>query len=231
MGFPGNVYGNGTTTSTAGVNTTLHFYDRAGIKAANEMSIYSQWASNKTMPLKYGKTYKISRWQHIYDRELGGAEFDKYGYLSSRDIADVSEGIYGTQTFNSPGGGKVNSTVAGALNNFQDGEGTYVDTKGTGATDGIRLPEGSGPRNKVSIKKITLETNFARYGEMVDYTDEVDMFSEDQVQIRYREELGRLANRRMEDIIQMDMLSTGNRAFVDDDGVAVVNQESFFKII
>jgi hypothetical protein len=29
----------------------------------------------------------------------------------------------------------------------------------------------------------------------------------------------------------MDMLSTGNRAFVDDDGVAVVNQESFFKII
>lgn len=27
-----NIYGNGTTTATAGANTIVHYYDRAGIK-------------------------------------------------------------------------------------------------------------------------------------------------------------------------------------------------------
>ena len=44
---------------------------------------------------------------------------------------------------------------------------------------------------------------------MIDYTDEVDLFSEDYIQVKYREELGELANSRMEDLIQLDMLGTG----------------------
>lgn len=36
------------------------------------------------------------------------------------------------------------------------------------------------------------------------------MFSEDVIQVRYREELGRLANRRQEDLVQLDMLATTN---------------------
>lgn len=164
-----NVYGNGVN-STAGENTIVHYYDKAGIKAATELNVYGQWADRKSMPLKMGKTYKISKFLHIYDREQTDADFATKGYLTARNIADVTAGM-------------------------------------------PTLAEGAGAVNKTGIKKITVETSFARYGEMIDYTDEVEMFSEDAIQVKYREELGRLANRRMEDLIQFDMLGTGNTLF------------------
>lgn len=156
-------------TSTAGENTQRHYYDRAGIEAANAKAIYAQFADRKSMPTKLGKTYKISRWQNIYDRDLQSAEFAKKGFLSSRSLEDVTKGL----------------------------------------TDAL-LPEGAGRQNLVNFHKITLETDFARFGQMIEYTDEVDLFSEDYIQTRYREELGDLANRHFEDLIQRDMLGTNN---------------------
>ena len=64
-----NVYGNGTTTASAGANTVVHHYDRAGVKAANARNIYQQFASRKDMPTNMGKTYKISKFLKMYDRE------------------------------------------------------------------------------------------------------------------------------------------------------------------
>ncbi len=168
-----NFYGDGTNSS-AGPNTVIHYHDRAGVKAANEINVYGQWADRKHQPTKMGKTYKISKFLHIYDRELTDIDFPSKGYLTARDIDDVSAGL--------------------------------TATDGTGAS----IIEGSGPTNKRSIKKITMETTFSRYGEMIDYTDEVELFSEDYMQVHYREELGRLANRRKEDLIQLDMLATTN---------------------
>ena len=165
-----NIYGNGTTTATAGANTITHYYNKAGVKAANELNVYGQWADRESMPLKMGKTYKVSKWLHIYDREVTDGEFATKGYLTARSVADVTTGLANDAT----------------------------------------LAEGAGAVNKRSIKKVTIETSFARYGEMVDYTDEVEMFSEDAIQVRYREELGRLGNRRQEDLIQLDMLGTTN---------------------
>lgn len=167
---------NAGTNSTQGPNTVVHYYDKAGVKAANAVAVYAQFADRKSMPLKMGKTYKVSKWLHIYDRQLdpdsqvGGtdAAFAAKGYLTARSIVDVSNGL---------------------------------------ANDAA-LAEGAGAVNKRSIKKVTIETSFARYGEMIDYTDEVEMFSEDMIQVRYREELGNLANRRSEDLIQLDMLAT-----------------------
>lgn len=161
-----NVYGNGAN-STAGANTIVHYYDRAGIKAANRVNIYGQFADRKSMPKKMGKTFKISKFLHMYDRPLDDAAFAAKGYMTARDIADVNT----------------------ALTN-------------------AALAEGAGAVNKRSIQKVTMETSLARYGEMIDYTDEVELFSEDAIQVRYREELGELANSRMEDLIQLDMLST-----------------------
>jgi N4-gp56 family major capsid protein len=57
---------------------------------------------------------------------------------------------------------------------------------------------------------------------MIDYTDEVELFSEDTIQTRYREELGELANSRMEDLQQLDMLGTGTVIFA---GSATSNSE------
>jgi N4-gp56 family major capsid protein len=186
-----NVYGNGTTTATAGANTIVHYYDKAGVKAANEVNVYGQWADRKSMPKKMGKTFKISKFLHIYDRELTDGDFASKGYLTARDIADVSAGL--------------------------------TATDGSGAS----LTEGAGATNKRSIKKITMETSVSRYGEMLDYTDEVDLFSEDMMQVHYREELGRLANRRMEDLIQLDMLGTTNVMYVGTAaGLAEVGQDT-----
>jgi N4-gp56 family major capsid protein len=167
-----NIYGDATGASTHGQNTIIHYYDKAGVKAANAINVYAQWADRRSMPLKRGKTYKVSKWLHIYDREVTDGDFNTLGYLTARNIVDVSAGI--------------------------------LPTDGSGAG----LPEGAGVQNKQTIKKVTIETSFARYGEMIDYTDEVEMFSEDSVQVHYREELGLLANRRAEDLIQMDMLAT-----------------------
>ena len=164
-----NVYGTGLN-STAGENTVVHYYDRAGVESATENNVYGQWADSASMPTKYGKTYKVSKWLHIYDRALTDGDFSTLGYLSSRDIADVT----------------------------------------TGLANDAALSEGAGAVNKRSIKKITMETSFASYGEMVDYTDEVELFSEDYIQVQYRKELGYLANRRYEDLIQLDMLGTTN---------------------
>lgn len=162
-----NVYNAGTNASV-GANTVTHFYDRAGVKAANRVNVYGQWADRKHQPKKMGKTYKISKFLHLYDRALADPEFASKGYMSNRSIDDIT---------------------------------TNLDTQAS-------LAEGAGAVNKRTLKKVTMETTFARYGEMLDYTDEVELFSEDAMQVRYREELGELANSRYEDLIQRDMLST-----------------------
>ena len=171
-----NIYGTtdrATGDSTHGQNTIIHYYDKAGVKAANAISVYAQFADRRSMPLKMGTTYKVSKWLHIYDRETTDPDFANYGYLTARNVVDVSNGI----------------EAAAAL------------------------AEGAGAVNKQTIKKVTIQTNFARYGEMLDYTDEVEMFAEDMVQVHYREELGLLANRRAEDLIQLDMLATTNTMY------------------
>jgi len=167
-----NVYGGPSGASTHGQNTIVHYYDKAGVKAANAQAVYAQFADRRSMPLKRGMTYKVSKWLHIYDREVTDGDFATKGYLTARNIADVSEGLNATD--------------------------------GSGAS----LTEGSGATNKRSIKKVTIDTTFSRYGEMIDYTDEVEMFAEDMVQVHYREELGKLANQRSEDLVQLDMLAT-----------------------
>ena len=167
-----NIYGNGTTTATAGANTITHYYDLAGIRAANRVNVYGQWAASKEMPTKMGKTYKISKYLHMYDRALSDADFGAKGYMTARTADEVSAAL-------------TNATLA----------------------------EGAGAVNKRSLTKVTVETSFARYGEMVDYTDEVDMFSEDSIQVKYREELGELANSRVEDLIQLDMLGTNTKMY------------------
>ena len=166
-----NVYGNGAN-STAGANTITHYYDLAGIKAANRVNVYGQWAASKEMPTKMGKTYKISKFLHMYDRALNDADFGAKGYMTARTADEVSAAL-------------TNATLA----------------------------EGAGAVNKRSLTKVTVETSFARYGEMIDYTDEVDMFSEDSIQVKYREELGELANSRVEDLIQLDMLGTNTKMY------------------
>jgi N4-gp56 family major capsid protein len=167
-----NIYGNGTTTASAGANTITHFYDKAGVKAANAVNVYQQFASKKSMPQKMGKTFKISKFLHMYDRTLSDGDFAAKGYMTSRTLAEV------------------NAKIAAAA-----------------------LSEGVGVHNEGTIQKITMEGTLARYGKMISYTDEVDLFSEDTIQTRYREELGADIGVLNEDLIQRDMLATTTKMY------------------
>ena len=171
------VYGNGTTTASAGANTIVHYYDRAGIRAANRKNIYGQFADRKTMPTNYGKTFKISKFLHMYDRPTNDSDFATKGFLTGRDLATV--------------------------------QAYFAATDGTG----VSLTEGAGSTNKRAIQKVTVECSLHRYGEMIEYSDEVDLFSEDMIQVRYREELGEKAGSVYEDLIQMDMLATPTKMY------------------
>lgn len=170
------VYGNGANSSQ-GANTVVHYYDRAGIKAANRVNVYQQWASKKDLPRNTGKTFKISKFMHMYDRALNDTQFGAKGYLTGRDLSTM-------QAF-------------------------FAATDGTGAA----LTEGVGATNERSLQKVTVEASLNRYGEMITYTDEVDMFSEDIMQVRYREELGELAGARYEDLLQLDLLATPTKMY------------------
>ena len=181
-----HVYGNGTN-STSGANTITHHYDRAGVKAATADLIYGQFADAKSMPQKYGKTYKISMWEQILDGagvtdkglDKDGNATDGNLYGNSRDVGDITAGL-------------------------------------------PVLGEGANDVNRVVVTKKTGEVTFNRFGLYLEYTDEVELFSEDKTQMVYREMLGDAAKQVNEDIIQKDMLSGANVYYV---GSAVARDE------
>ena len=170
------VYGNGANSSQ-GANTIVHFYDRAGIKAANRVNVYGQWASRKDMPKNTGKTFKISKFLHMYDRAQSDGNFATKGYMTGRDLTALNTLLHAT------------------------------DGSGAGLT------EGAGATNERTLQKVTVEATLNRFGEMITYTDEVDLFSEDMMQVRYREELGELAGSRYEDLLQLDLLATPTKMY------------------
>ena len=190
------VYGNGANSSQ-GANTIVHFYDRAGIKAANRVNVYGQWASRKDMPKNMGKTFKISKFLHMYDRAQSDGDFATKGYLTGRDLTALNTLLHAT------------------------------DGSGAGLT------EGAGATNERTLQKVTVEATLNRFGEMITYTDEVDLFSEDIMQVRYREELGELAGSRYEDLLQLDLLATPTKMYSGvatsmatlGDGIAVDGSE------
>lgn len=196
-----NYYGrDGTKASNGPINNTF-FYDRAGIEQANVKKTYSQWADSRFMPLHHGKEFRVKVWFHNYERQpysdasmgiIGGdkvftSDFARLGWLTGRDIADVSNGVYGS-----------------------DGK-DYI-TNGTGndayQNNGARLLEGEGPTNKITLKSTTYNAKLDKFGRMLDYTEEVEKFHEDGIQRLYREELAQDANMLHEDLLQLLMLST-----------------------
>jgi N4-gp56 family major capsid protein len=69
------------------------------------------------------------------------------------------------------------------------------------------LAEGVTAVNRVGVTKVTVETSLKRFGNYLEYSDEVDLFSEEAVQIHYKEELGYMAGQVQDDLTQIDMLN------------------------
>ena len=231
--FTGHKYNSGTD-ATSGANTITHFYDRMGIKAAIDENIFYQVADRRNMPKRYGKTYKVSKWLHILDddnmNDQGNLVWDEstqtyvpvtdnLGYKVSNkcfldhryDGADQTEkhaaALADAQKYADAIGvphGDIIEIAAGTHNGNQYGSSRDIGY----VTDNMPvLAEGATGVNRVGVTKITVETSLKRFGNYLEYTDEAEMFSEDNVQIHYREELGYMAGQVQDDLTQIDMIN------------------------
>jgi len=228
--FTGHKYNNGTD-ATSGANTVTHYYDRMGIKAAIDENIFIQAADKRSMPKRYGKTYKTSKWLHILDddnmNDQGNLVWDEAsqsyvaapergGYKAlnkcfmdhNYDGADTAAKHAAAQAdaqayLDAHGGGTPIEITAGYTGNQYGGSRDI----GYVAENMPVLAEGASGVNRVGVTKITVETSLKRFGNYVEYTDEAEMFSEDNVQIHYREELGYMAGQVYDDLVQIDMIN------------------------
>ena len=224
--FTGSQY-NAGTDSTSGANTVVHYHDRMGIKAAILENIFSQMADRRNMPKRYGKTYKVSKWLHILDDDntndqglgtdglaLAGEDgvktlnkvfLDKDYPTAEYATADLAAAAYFLlRTGVAAVGGDVVDVVALENNGNQYGSSRDI---GNVTTLMPTLAEGASAVNRVGVTKITVETSLKRYGNYLEYTDEVELFSEEPVQIHYKEELGYMAGQVQDDLTQIDMLN------------------------
>lgn len=188
-------YGNGVN-ATRGQNNNIFYLERKGIKQATAVKVFSQFASKYTMPLHTGKEFRVTTYFNSYDRmpftddtwnERDGHKwteaFANHGFLADRDVADVTNMIYG------PDG-------RGA-NNGPD-------------SNGYRLVEGQLSGNKISLKTHTFTAGMEQFGAMIDFTDQAILFDDTYGQGHYHEQLGAFIGQMKEDNIQLDFLSSAN---------------------
>ena len=231
--YDGHQYGNGTDTATSGANTVTHYHDRMGIKAAIDENIFSQAASQRNMPKRYGKTYKVSKWLHILDDDNVNAQglgregdADKYDTVDNLPLGEAgfktqnrvfltkdyansaaaSDAAVAYEAIRNPEGPAVVPTAVNVVDNTGNQYGSSRDV-GYVATRMPTLAEGASAVNRVGVTKVTIETSLKRYGNYLEYDDEVELFSEEAVQIHYKEELGYMAGQVQDDLVQIDMLN------------------------
>ena len=228
--FNGSVYGNGTDGATSGANTVTHYHDRMGIKAAIEENLYSQMADKRNMPKRYGKTYKVSKWLHVLDddnlNDQGNLVWDGSGYIAAQgktgykvlnkaflphryNGADFTAKDAAAQAdaaaYSAANGGAPVTNILALENNGN----AYGGSRDVGyVTDNMPvLAEGATGVNRIGVTKVTVETSLKRFGNYLEYSDEVELFSEEPTQIHYKEELGYMAGQVQDDLTQIDMLN------------------------
>lgn len=190
-------YGNGVN-ATRGQNNNIFYLERKGIKQATTVKVFSQFASRYSMPQNTGKEFRVTTYFNSYDRmpftddtwnERDGHKwteaFAKHGFLADRDVADVTNMIFGA------GGRDV------------------IDNSST-TTNGFRLVEGQLSGNKISLKTHTFTARLEQFGAMIDFTDQAIIFDDTYGQGHYHEQLGGFIGQMKEDNIQLDMLSSAN---------------------
>lgn len=231
-----NYYDRGSNASN-GYNNKLFYYDAAAIKAATSQRIFGQLSSTRTMPQGSGKEYRVKVQHYSYERMpwavaseptdaaslAFSADFKEKGYVSARALGSVESAIWGDTTSYPKFNGEDNNTTYGdnvstKITNDTGitGEGYGLDGTTAAAGNslyGKRLFEGQGPANKVTVVDTTINTFIHRFGEMIDYTEDVVLFSEDNMQLRYHKELGMRQRDIVEDLDQLTLLSTPNVMF------------------
>lgn len=173
------IYGNGTTTSTNGANVRVDALIEKGIRTAKKDIIFEQLCDSRTMPLNMGKTLKVHKTLYILD-----------------DLNVNDQGL-------GQGDGSVGSTGATLSNGNLYGSSRSVVDVSAGLP---LLSEGAGRVNRVGVTRITKEGTLTRMGAFLEYTDEVDKFSDAKMEVQYYEKMGELAAELYDDYLQKELL-------------------------
>lgn len=172
------VYGNGTSTATNGSNVRVDALREKAIRAAKKEIIFEQLCDNQTMPLNYGKTLKVHKTLYILD-----------------DLNVNDQGLDGTGAVPAAGEPNENGNLYGSSRSVVD------------VSAGMpMLAEGAGRVNRVGMTRITREGTLVRMGAFLEYTDEVELFSDQKMEIQYYEKMGELAAELYDDYLQKELL-------------------------
>jgi len=182
--MPGSVYGSGTATApkaTNGVNVRIDALREKAIRAAKKDIIFEQLCDKQTMPLNYGKTLKVHKTLYILD-----------------DGNVTDQGLNGQGVKPAAGAPNADGNLYGSSRSVVD------------VSAGMPLlGEGAGRANRVGMTRITREGTLVRMGAFLEYTDEVELFSDQKMEVQYYEKMGELAADLYDDYLQKELLGAG----------------------
>lgn len=174
------VYGDGVTTSSNGANVRVDALREKAIRAAKKEIIFEQLCDNQTMPLNYGKTLKVHKTLYILDDgNVNDQGLDQDGNVPAVGDANEFGNLYGSSR-------SVVDVSAGMP----------------------MLAEGAGRVNRVGMTRITREGTLIRMGAFLEYTDEVELFSDQKMEVQYYEKMGELAAELYDDYLQKELLGS-----------------------
>ena len=224
--FTGQTYNAGTNASS-GANVRTDFYDRAAIKVAVEDLIYNTFADSKTQQRNSGKTFRISRFRHILrdlnvnDQGLDGAGnvigntswiFRNVAY-ASKVLADAAKTAFDATAEGIAA--KAHGVEPKVIDVVNGGGNLYGGSRNVGdvASAMPSLAEGASDVNRVGVTRENFEATLFRRGAFNEYTDEVMLFSDHDMQMEYRTKLARLAIEMKDDDVQLGMLGSAGVRF------------------
>lgn len=255
--FTGSQYNSGTD-ATGGANVRTDFYDRAAIKVAVDDLVYGKYVDAKTQKRNSGKTFRISRFRHIL-RDLNASDqgidgegnvigatdyiFNNVAYATS-GAADAAKATYDATAegiaaiANGVEPVVMSVTTSGGSGNLYGGSRNVGDVVSAMPT----LAEGASDVNRVGVTRENFEATLFRRGAYDEYTDEVQLFSDHDMQMEYRTKLARLAIEMKDDDTQLGMLGaaglrvySGSATSIDEMGaggeVAGVDKTIFRKLV
>jgi N4-gp56 family major capsid protein len=178
----GHKYGDGTSTATGGANVRVDALREKAIRAARRDIIFEQLCDSETMPVNYGKTLKVHKTLYILDdQNVTDQGLDQDGYGP---------------------GNPTNPTGTDDEGNLYGSTRSVVDI-----TNGLPLlAEGAGRVNRVGMTRVTREGTLVRMGAFLEYTDEVELFSDQKMEVQYYEKMGELAAELYDDYLQKELL-------------------------
>jgi len=114
------------------------------------------------------------------------------------DLNVTDQGLNGSGT--APGAGEPNED-----GNLYGSSRTVVDV----SAGMPLLGEGAGRANRVGMTRITRQGTLTRMGAFLEYTDEVELFSDQKMEVQYYEKMGELAAELYDDYLQKELLGAG----------------------